>query len=308
MTAPILRSAHVRRPIDEVFVLFTDQIGSWWPLPTHGLFAERSAGVAFVDGQLVERADDGTTTTWGEVLEWTPPHLVSMTWHPGREHADASTVEVRFTADDDGTRIDLCHRGWETFGEAAEARRRSYVGPNAWGYVLDFFCSRSESDDGADELAALAAAYEQFFAEAAAGGFADPPAGEWTADQVVAHVAVNDDAMATICRSLVHEGATTFDNRNANDHATLDTLVADASGTAALIATARQRARVLIGLLATLDDDQRASEVSCHLVDHGEVVLDRPLPWGQLAIGTQANFHLPLHTRQLQDLRATSSP
>ena len=308
MTTPILRSAHVRRPIEEAFALFTDQIGSWWPLPTHGLFGDRSAGVSFVEGRLVERADDGRTTTWGEILDWTPPHTLVFSWHPGRDSTHGSTVEVRFTADGDGTRIDLCHGGWEIFGEAADDRRRSYVGPNAWGYVLDFFCSRGEADDADDGLTALASAYDRFFTEATQVGFTSPPDGEWDAAQVVAHVAVNDDAMAAICRALVHGGTPAFDNTNANDASTLDGVVASVPDIATLIDIGRQRSRVLIGLLASLDDDQRATEVPCHLVDHGEVVLDRALPWGQLAIATQADFHLPLHTRQLHDLLPSPEP
>ncbi len=34
-----------------------------------------------------------------------------------------------------------------------------------------------------------------------------------------------------------------------------------------------------------------------------EVVLDDAMPWGRLALGTQATVHLPAHTGQLRDLR-----
>ena len=146
-TAPILRSAHVRRPIDEAFTLFTEQIGAWWPLSTHGVFGDRAGGLDFVDGELVERSCDGQSTTWGEVVAWDPPCRLAMTWHPGRAADDASMVEVSFTADVDGTRVEIRHDGWEAFGEEAAARRRSYVGPNAWGYVLDFYCDLDEASE-----------------------------------------------------------------------------------------------------------------------------------------------------------------
>ncbi len=52
---PILRTAVVHRPLAEGFTVFTDEIGSWWPLPTHSVFRESAGGVHFVDGRLVER-------------------------------------------------------------------------------------------------------------------------------------------------------------------------------------------------------------------------------------------------------------
>lgn len=37
------------------------------------------------------------------------------------------------------TRVVIEHRGWEAFGDAGFASRRSYVGPRAWGSVIDHF-------------------------------------------------------------------------------------------------------------------------------------------------------------------------
>ena len=35
---------HVARPVDEAFAVFTDRIGAWWPLPTHGVFGRMPVG------------------------------------------------------------------------------------------------------------------------------------------------------------------------------------------------------------------------------------------------------------------------
>ena len=54
---------------------------------------------------------------------------------------------------------------------------------------------------------------------------------------------------------------------------------------------------------ARLDPDQLATPVACRLFHDGELVLDAPMPWGRLAVETQASVHLPAHTGQLRDLR-----
>jgi hypothetical protein len=57
-----------------------------------------------------------------------------MTWHPGRSVDTAQTVEVRFTAEGAGTRVDLTHSGWETLGkEALETWKGDDTG---WDIVL----------------------------------------------------------------------------------------------------------------------------------------------------------------------------
>jgi uncharacterized protein YndB with AHSA1/START domain len=43
-------------------------------------------------------------------------------------------VEVRFTPEDGGTRVDLEHRGWERAGAAAEKAAPQYGG--GWDLVL----------------------------------------------------------------------------------------------------------------------------------------------------------------------------
>jgi hypothetical protein len=180
--------------------LFNRHHRAWWPLDTHSVHHDASMGRR-IRGRAARRAlGDGHTNVWGEVLVWEPPNHLALTWHPGRSRDPAGRVDVRFIAVADGTRVELEHSGWEAFGERASAVRRAYSGPQAWGSVLDAFADLADLDD-LDEpspqsqlLDDLAAAYDAFFAQAAAGGFGPPSPGEWTAEQVVAHVAVNDDA------------------------------------------------------------------------------------------------------------------
>jgi uncharacterized protein YndB with AHSA1/START domain len=302
---PVLRAALVSCGPEEAFTAFTDRIGAWWPLPTHGLFGERAGGVAFDAGRLVERSVDGEEVVWGEVLAWEPPHRLVVSWHPGRQADDASEVEVRFLPDGEGTRVELEHRGWERFGRDAMRRRRGYVGPGAWGAVLEHFADVAEPAADGPDLADLRDAYAAFFAEAERGGFGPPPsAGEWGADEVIAHVALNDLAMTAVAHALVH-GRHDLEFRNVvcQDPGVLAAEVARTPDRAARIARGRSLAEVAMAAVARLDPEQRAHAVHCVLHHDGEVALDEQMPWGVVAVDVQAARHLPAHTAQLADLR-----
>lgn len=302
---PVLRAARVPCGPEAAFVAFTERIGAWWPLPTHGIYGERAGGVAFADGRLVERSVDGEECVWGEVVVWEPPHRVVVTWHPGEDPDAASEVEVRFSPDGDGTRVELEHRGWERFGSDAMRRRRGYVGPGAWGAVLEHFADVAEPRVDAPDLTALRAAYDAFFAEAARDGFGPAPAeGEWDADQVLAHVALGDLAMTAVAHALVHrrEGLQ-FRNEVCQDPVVLAAEVSRTPDRTARVARGRALAEVAMAAVARLDPEQRAAPVHCTLRHDGEVVLDEPMPWAVVAVDLQAARHLPAHTGQLADLR-----
>ena len=197
LAPPVLRATWVHRPVDEAFQVFTDEIAAWWPLPTHGLFGPKAGGVEFRDGKLIEQSTDGSIAIWVEVRVWDPPQRLVMSWHPGRTEAEASEVEVIFSPDGEGTRVFLEHRGWEAFGAQAKEHRRGYVGPGTWGAVLEHFADVAEPRMDAPDLSELEAAYQTFWATAEEGGFAAPTDDGWSAEQVLAHVALNDAAMST---------------------------------------------------------------------------------------------------------------
>lgn len=306
---PILRTAVVARPVDEAFAVFTDEIGAWWPLPTHSLFQGEAGGVHFVGDRLIERATDGRETTWAEVLTWEPPKRLVLAWHPGSADGPAGRVELRFTSEGEGTRVELRHDGWEAFGEAAMQRRRDYAGPSAWGHVLDHFADGAEHRLDRADLSALAAAYEAFFAEAEAGfangGFTPPTDGGWTAEQVVAHVALNDLALTAVAHSLIHrKDEPAFGNHACQVIETLDAVVEACGDADGLIAHGRRCATQAVAAAGRLDPDQRDQPVACTFEHDGEVVGEGPMPWAQVAIDIQAARHLAAHVEQLQNLRS----
>jgi len=301
--APVLRSVWVPQDPADAFDLFTNDIGAWWPLPTHGMFGERSGGLGFVNDELREIATDGTETVWGSVLEWTPPSKLVITWHPGREADDHSEVEVRFESANPGTNVVLEHRGWEHFGSEAMRRRRPYVGPGAWGSVLEHFADVCEPRlDGAD-LTPLIDAYEAFFAEAELGGFGQPTDNGWNAEQTIAHVALNDLAIVAVSHGLIHGRQVRFDNIECHAPEALSRWIADATSRGGVVEAGRQTAARVVRVLARLNEEQRETEVHCRLQHHGETMVDEPRPWGTIAIEAQSGMHLPAHIEQLRNLR-----
>lgn len=301
-TPPILRATWVPRSRTDAFRIFTEEIGAWWPLPTHGIFGDAAGGVFFTDGRVVERSLTGEEAVWAEVEVWEPPERLVLRWHPGRPSDDASEVELHFHEDGDGTRVILEHRGWESFGREAMARRRPYVGPGAWGATLDHFAHGAETAPAASELRLLADAYAAFYTEAETGGFGEPPAG-WRAEEILAHVALNDLAIIAVCHALVHGRDVSFANERCQDPAILSRWIAASGGPAGLIERGRAVARQVVAALARLDDEQRMAGVPCRLLHDGAVVLDAVRPWNALAIDTQRDMHLPAHAAQLRALR-----
>ncbi len=133
----VRKSITVRCSVEDAFRVFTDEIGSWWPLASHSVGGSRARTCAMegrVGGRLFERLDDGTEETWGTVTAWEPPLRLSYTWHPGRDETTAQEVEMRFSPAGDGTRVELEHRGWEKLGDEAEETAKGY--DSGWDYVL----------------------------------------------------------------------------------------------------------------------------------------------------------------------------
>ena len=151
MIEPINASVTVHRTPEDAFRVFTREMGSWWPLQalsiaedTHGgdvkaetvVFEEREGG------RVLERMSDGSEATWATILAWDPPRRLVLAWKPNLTDNPPTELEVTFTVDGDGTRIDLEHRGWERLGALAEEARAGY-GEN-WNGVLALFAGAAE--------------------------------------------------------------------------------------------------------------------------------------------------------------------
>ena len=123
---PVRKSVTVPATPQRAFELFTAHIQEWWPLATHSVGGEQAVGVFFGEGvgaEIVETLADGTTSVWGTVTHWDPPHRVAFTWHPGRTEAEATLVELTFTEHGPGSTVArVVHSGWERRADGASAR------------------------------------------------------------------------------------------------------------------------------------------------------------------------------------------
>ena len=135
---PVRKERLLHLPPDEAFELFTHGMATWWPLETHSIAGDDAIGIRFeghVGGRVVEITGDGTEHAWANVITWDPPGRVVLAWHPTVEPVAASTIDVRFEAHGDGTRLTLEHRDWEEFGETHGAELRAGYEPG-WDVVL----------------------------------------------------------------------------------------------------------------------------------------------------------------------------
>lgn len=133
-TEPIRMTATVPLSPGEAFDLFTARLHTWWPLATHSVFEGNVETCVFeprAGGRIVERSRTGEESVWAEVLAFDRPHRFIVSWHPGG--GPATEVQVTFTPADDGTCVELEHRGWEVFEQPEEARA-GYA--NGWPLVF----------------------------------------------------------------------------------------------------------------------------------------------------------------------------
>jgi uncharacterized protein YndB with AHSA1/START domain len=124
---PIRRTVTVRIEQASAFDLFTNRMGTWWPVDSYSRAVNEFepgevevAELAFqgrMGGAILERLTDGRVLPWGEVAAWDPPQRVLLSWRPHSLPEPPTELEVTFAATDEGTRVDIEHRGWERLSE-----------------------------------------------------------------------------------------------------------------------------------------------------------------------------------------------
>jgi uncharacterized protein YndB with AHSA1/START domain len=142
----IRKAVTVGVPVETAFRVFTEEVGSWWPLATKSVGqaeAEKLVIEPREGGRVYERVRSGEEHDWGVILEWQPPHRLVFTWHPGRGPETSQEVEVRFAASSgDETLVELEHRGWERLVETAEEIPDHYE--SGWEEVLSRYVEAAE--------------------------------------------------------------------------------------------------------------------------------------------------------------------
>ncbi|UQS24590.1 DinB family protein [Amycolatopsis thermalba] len=139
--------------------------------------------------------------------------------------------------------------------------------------------------------------------DAAAGRFTEPPAGEWSAGQILAHVSIVSAVTIGAVSAVAAGEHTTYDNRVAQDRWTLSRIIELAGGSAGLRERIHRQGEALCTLTSALSEAELDTPVPARLVSGDAVLVDRPLPLRDLITGL-AETELPGHTKQLLALRS----
>jgi uncharacterized protein YndB with AHSA1/START domain len=133
---PVRKQLSVDCDPETAFRTFTEDIATWWPVETQSI-TERPESVVFeqsLGGRVYERARDGGEHDWATILVYEPPSRVVVEWKVNSA-APPTEVEVRFSPDGDGTRVELEHRGWERYASGGAEERKGY--DSGWAGVLE---------------------------------------------------------------------------------------------------------------------------------------------------------------------------
>ncbi|MFD5729168.1 MULTISPECIES: hypothetical protein [unclassified Streptomyces] len=152
------------------------------------------------------------------------------------------------------------------------------------------------------DTTALRSAYDKLLEAAALPGLGDADDGGWNADEILAHLLSVDASIAAVALAVVAGSRPAFDNRVSLDAWNLGRIITEHSGRADLIDHVRSQATVLCGIADRLNEEAASVRVPTLLLSHDAVVLDRPMSLASLVNGL-AEDHVPVHTRQLLDLR-----
>ncbi|MFI5907596.1 hypothetical protein [Dactylosporangium sp. NPDC051541] len=139
----------------------------------------------------------------------------------------------------------------------------------------------------------LRAAYETFLKTEARPV---APQGEWTTEQILAHVSLVTAATITTVSSVASGAVTTYDNRLAQDPWTLDRVSALAGER--LRDRIRAQGEALCLLAEQLSEVELATAVPTLLLSNGECLVDAPVTVRDLLAGL-ATTELPGHANQL---------
>jgi Uncharacterized conserved protein len=128
--------------VEDAFRVFTEDAMSWWPVATHSIH-QTVREIVFEPGEggeVYEVSTAGEKGHWATVTGWDPPARLVLAWNILERPGEQTEVEVRFTPEGDGTRVELEHRGWEALAEAAAEKRADY--DTGWGHVLGRYEAR----------------------------------------------------------------------------------------------------------------------------------------------------------------------
>jgi len=129
---PVIATVHIEAPPERVYEYFTRPAAIVTWMGEYALLEAEPGGRFTVDvkGAPVR----------GRFLSLDPPRRLLISWgYAGSDRLPpgTSTVEIRLTAERDGTRVELEHRHIERHGEGAAGIHAGVSGPGGWPGILE---------------------------------------------------------------------------------------------------------------------------------------------------------------------------
>jgi hypothetical protein len=128
-----------------------------------------------------------------------------------------------------------------------------------------------------------------------------PAAGEWNADQILAHVSLISAATISAASAIAAGANATYDNRTALDTWTIGRVIALVGGNTGLRDRIARQGDALCALGPALSKAELGTQVPTLLLSNDTLLVDQPMSLGDLIAGL-ADTELPGHARQLMTL------
>lgn len=150
---PIRQSVTVPLPRDAAFDLFTREIAAWWPIDGYSFCGGAVRLEPREGGRILERQPDGSDAAWARITLWQPPLRLALLWHPGRDAAEATDVDIAFNEVEDGTEVTVTHQGFDRLGPNGTDVHGSYAA--GWPRVLGALRAAARAHAPAAEAPAI---------------------------------------------------------------------------------------------------------------------------------------------------------
>jgi len=142
----------VEAPQKVAWQVFTEQIGTWWPLAVYKIGKANAVDAVIerrIGGRWYEQGDDGSTCDWGRVLVWKPYSRLVLSWDITADWqydpALQTEIEVCFVAEGDAcTRVEFEHRRLDRYGDRRDEMRTIFDKTGDWGRLLAAFAQTAE--------------------------------------------------------------------------------------------------------------------------------------------------------------------